>query len=430
MPDPFEALRTPAVRVDPDPRFAARLRSQLRRALSLAEGATMPETPIADHSDAASATPDDAETGLVPYLIVADARRDLDWYVAVFGARRRGDQMAMPDGRIGHAELELSGSVLYLADESPESHVAAPRAGEGATVSLVVHVPDIDRALRRSLEAGAALERAAADHPYGRNAVIRDPFGHRWIVSGAPAASPAPDDGARMRAGDIGYVSLWVRDVERATAFYGAVLGWSFAAGSGAQGRQVEGATPHHGLWGGQEHPGLFLCFVVDDVGQACERVRTAGGQAGTPADEAYGRVARCVDDQGTTFALYQPPGGAPARRGAPNGEHHGDLAYVTLHVRDSATARAFYGAVLGWRFSPGRSEDGWAVEGTWPMTGMGGGHERGVALPMYRVDDIAAAVARVRSAGGTATDPERLPYGLSAQCVDDQGTRFFLGEL
>ena len=129
-------------------------------------------------------------------------------------------------------------------------------------------------------------------------------------------------------------------------------------------------------------------------------------------------------------FAVYQPPPGATERRGAPHDERHGALAYVTLHVRDSARARAFYGAVLGWRVSPGPSEDGWAVEGTWPMTGIGGGHDRGVALPMYRVDDIAAAVARVRADGGTATDPERLPYGLSAQCVDDQGTRFFLGQL
>jgi predicted enzyme related to lactoylglutathione lyase len=63
-------------------------------------------------------------------------------------------------------------------------------------------------------------------------------------------------------------------------------------------------------------------------------------------------------------------------------------------------------------------------------MVGMHGGHDRATGVPMFRVDDVVAAVARVRATGGTATDPERQPYGISSECVDDQGTRFFLGEL
>jgi uncharacterized protein len=51
-------------------------------------------------------------------------------------------------------------------------------------------------------------------------------------------------------------------------------------------------------------------------------------------------------------------------------------------------------------------------------------------AVPMYLVDDIEAAVGRVRAAGGTASDPERQRYGVTSDCVDDQGTRFNLGEL
>jgi len=62
-------------------------------------------------------------------------------------------------------------------------------------------------------------------------------------------------------------------------------------------------------------------------------------------------------------------------------------------------------------------------------MAGLAGGGA-GVVTPMWRVDDIGAAVGRVRAAGGTATEPERQPYGLSSQCTDDQGTRFWLGEL
>jgi predicted enzyme related to lactoylglutathione lyase len=48
----------------------------------------------------------------------------------------------------------------------------------------------------------------------------------------------------------------------------------------------------------------------------------------------------------------------------------------------------------------------------------------------MWTVADIDAAVARVRAAGGTVLqEPARQPYGITAECLDDQGGRFYLGE-
>lgn len=230
-----------------------------------------------------------------------------------------------------------------------------------------------------------------------------------------------------MRKGDIAYASLWVPDVDRAAAFFGAVLGWSYGPGSSGQGRQVEGATPHHGLQGGQERSDLFLCYAVDDVAAGVERVRAAGGQAEEPVTAPHGRVADCVDEDGTRFALYQLTGSEA--RGPANGARQGDLSYITMEVRDSTRARAFYATVVGWTFRPGRVEDGWGPEDVVPMTGMHGGHQQATVVPMYRVDDIQAAVGQVRALGGAAPEPERQPYGLSAECVDDQGTRFYLLE-
>jgi predicted enzyme related to lactoylglutathione lyase len=233
-----------------------------------------------------------------------------------------------------------------------------------------------------------------------------------------------------MRQGDIGYVSLWVPDLQRAVAFYGDVLGWTFGPGSVEQGRQVGDVWPAHGVWGGQERGTLFLCFVVDDVSAAMQRIVAAGGEAGEPSQEGYGVIANCRDDQGMPFAVYHPAFPSLATRRPARGERAGDVAYITVETPDSAKARAFFGAVLGWSFSAGRAADGWQVAGTAPMVGMGGGREAATVLPMYRVDDIVAAVARVRAAGGTSTDPERQPYGLQAYCRDDQGTRFYLGQL
>jgi len=64
-------------------------------------------------------------------------------------------------------------------------------------------------------------------------------------------------------------------------------------------------------------------------------------------------------------------------------------------------------------------------------MAGVAGGNSRPVTVPMWTVEDVDAAVARVRAAGGTVIDePSQQSYGRSALCTDDQGSRFYLGEL
>jgi predicted enzyme related to lactoylglutathione lyase len=240
---------------------------------------------------------------------------------------------------------------------------------------------------------------------------------------------PQPGRTDPIRQGDVGYVSLWVPEIERAAAFYSSVLGWTYEPSSGPQNRRVTSLSLDHGLSGGHEHATLFLCFAVDDLDQALERVRAAGGQEEAPTEEPYGRIAMCVDNEGSSFALYQPPDGPRESRPAPNGTRHGDLSYITMEVHNSAEAMNFYSSVLGWRFVPGRVEDGWTPPDVTPMTGMHGGHDLPMVVPMYRVDDIHSAVERVRAGGGRATDPEQQPYGLSSECADDQGTHFYLGQ-
>jgi predicted enzyme related to lactoylglutathione lyase len=343
----------------------------------------------------------------------------------------------MDDDRIGHAEVALGDSVLMLADEFPEMRLYSPKTRGGVTQSLRLEVPDVDAVVRSAVEQGARLERPVADSPYGRTGVIIDPFGHRWMVAASPTQE-APAGGretpVRLRQGDVVYSSLWVPDVELATAFYGSVLGWRYAPGSAPRGRRVEGLGQRIGLWGGEAHPTMFLCFAVDDMAVAVERVRAAGGRADEPTREPYGLVANCVDDQGLPFAVYEPPVDAPAEAAGSGSYRQGEICYLTIGVPDSARARAFYGAVLGWEFRPGRIEDGWSVliggEEVNYMTGMHGGAERPTVAPMYSVDDIETAVERVRTAGGTATDPDRQPYGIMSDCTDDQGTHFYLGQL
>jgi predicted enzyme related to lactoylglutathione lyase len=285
----------------------------------------------------------------------------------------------------------------------------------------------------------ARLERAL-DLPEGvavsDTGAIMQPHPAPAAATRRRGASDAADDqapgGARSpRQGDIGYASLQVPDAGRAAAFYAAVFGWEYEPSYNPRARQVPGATPPQGLWGGQPRTTLFCSYVVDDAVAAAARVRAAGGQAGDPVQRPYGLVADCTDNQGTRFAVHQyPAAGQPgaAAAGPAAAPRDGDLAYITFEVADSRLARDFYGAVLGWRFAPGSIADGWQVEGTTPMAGLSGGHAEATTVPMWRVADLQATVGRVRAAGGTAAEPRQEPYGLTADCTDDQGTRFYLG--
>ncbi|MGH9026609.1 MAG: VOC family protein [Acidimicrobiia bacterium] len=236
------------------------------------------------------------------------------------------------------------------------------------------------------------------------------------------------------RQGDVGYIVFGVPDLERAMTFYRTVLGWSFSSGSYDQGRQVEDVAPKTGLAGGVAPGGLSICWRVDDIAGAVDRVRAAGGTAAEPVPQPHGPGAECNDDQGTQFYLWQPTADqAAAERDVGdderprNGHRHGDVSYLTLEVGDAARLCAFYVAVLGWRFP--RSDYDGDPESTMPMIGIWGGCDRATGVAMYRVDDIAVAVARVRDAGGTATEPASKPYGLTSDCTDDQGIRFYLGQ-
>jgi uncharacterized glyoxalase superfamily protein PhnB len=222
------------------------------------------------------------------------------WYSDALGARVVGDPYVMDDDRIGHAELDVAGAVLYLSDEHPELGLTGPDDGR-VSVTLHLAVPDVDAAVARCEAAGATVQRPPTDAPYGRTGVIIDPYGHRWMLQ-TPAApsSPAP------RPGDAAYLTLQVPDGARARDFYEAVLGWSAVPGRVPDGWQVEGTTPMIGIGGGATEPGTVPMYATDDIEVAVAAVRTAGGQAGEIERQPYGLTALCRDDQGLPFHLGQ----------------------------------------------------------------------------------------------------------------------------
>ncbi|MGH3716874.1 MAG: VOC family protein [Micromonosporaceae bacterium] len=129
---------------------------------------------------------------LTPYVAVPDARRALQWYSDVLGATPRGEPYEMPDGSIGHAEVGIGNAVLMFADSTDGVPVAAPSGGGPHSHTLHLQVADTDATTARAAAHGAQVERQPEDQPYGRVAVIVDPFGHRWMFNTPPAGDGNP----------------------------------------------------------------------------------------------------------------------------------------------------------------------------------------------------------------------------------------------
>ena len=120
---------------------------------------------------------------VTPYLIVTGAASAIEFYKHAFGAKEVM-RMAHPDGRVGHAELQIGDSRIMLADEFPEIGARSPMSLGGTPVGIQLYVDDVDAVTARALAAGAKMLRPLKDQFYGdRSGTLNDPFGHQWTIS-------------------------------------------------------------------------------------------------------------------------------------------------------------------------------------------------------------------------------------------------------
>ena len=139
---------------------------------------------------------------VTPYLIVDGANAAIEFYTEVFGTTERG-RLPGPDGKIGHAELQLGSSLIMLADEMPQMGILGPRSVGGSPVTISVYVEDVDAVYERAVKAGAKALRPVEDQFYGdRSGQFEDPFGHRWSV--ATHIEDVPPEEMSRRAAEMG----------------------------------------------------------------------------------------------------------------------------------------------------------------------------------------------------------------------------------
>ena len=138
---------------------------------------------------------------VTPYLCVDGASEAIAFYSNVFGAKERM-RMDGPDGKIGHAELQLGQGLIMLADPNPDMGIRDPKEIGGTPVTISVYVEDVDFVFDAAIGAGATELRAVEDQFYGdRSGQLEDPFGHHWSV--ATRVEEVPPEEMEKRAAEM-----------------------------------------------------------------------------------------------------------------------------------------------------------------------------------------------------------------------------------
>ena len=121
-------------------------------------------------------------SALTPMLAVRNCDKAIEWYKTVLKATEL-NRLTDGDGKIAHAELQISGCILMLAEEHPDYN-KSPDQLNGTSIILNLYVPDVDATVNLAIQEGARLIFPVKDQFYGdRAGRIQDPFGHMWIIS-------------------------------------------------------------------------------------------------------------------------------------------------------------------------------------------------------------------------------------------------------
>jgi len=244
-----------------------------------------------------------------------------EFYGGLFGWQF---EETMPEGSPGsYLMARLDGGVAAAISSSPEG------ASPAATWNTYVLVESADATAAAVREAGGKVLAEPFDvFDSGQMATFADPEGAVFSVWQAGSFGGADVVNAH---GSVNFNDLYVRDVERAKAFYGAVFGWDALPMGPAGGMWALRAYGDHleqrnpGNRQGMKDMGAperfeevvasfnridddsparwSLTFAVDDADAAAARARELGGTVLVePFDMPWVRQTVIADPQGVTF--------------------------------------------------------------------------------------------------------------------------------
>jgi len=248
---------------------------------------------------------------VTPYLAVKGAAGAIEFYKTAFGATEVS-RLSMPDGKIGHAEVQVGDSRIMLSDEFPEYGALSPQSLGGTPTDVHLYVEDVDAWANRAIAAGAKVLVPVADQDYGeRHGRLEDPFGHHWGIS-----TPLKKDRAKVvresfhTAGPYLVVSDGAKAIEFYRAAFGAVetLRLTEPDGRVAHAEVTIGDSPimlgDEAPQYGRRSPRSFggtpvrIHLFVEDVDAMAARAIAAGAKVLRPVqDQFYGDRSGQIED-------------------------------------------------------------------------------------------------------------------------------------
>jgi len=273
------------------------------------------------------------------HICISGASEAIDFYREAFGAKELM-RLTEPDGKIGHAELQIGDAVLSISDEYPDYGTLSPKTIGGSSVKIHLDVADVDAFAERAIKAGATLVRPIEDQFYGdRSGQLADPFGYTWIVSthlrdvpvdemqkeldkwaqerSAKNSYEAGINEPKMRRENRHAVTPYITVhkpaelIDFVTEAFGGIE--HFRATGSAGGIHAEVSIGDSIVMiGGAEHiepMPTAIHLYVPDVDQVYERALRAGAKSLMPvADQPYGeRSAGVEDTQGNRWYIATP---------------------------------------------------------------------------------------------------------------------------
>ncbi|MGH3670071.1 MAG: VOC family protein [Pseudonocardiaceae bacterium] len=234
------------------------------------------------------------------------------------------------------------------------------------------------------------------------------------------------------------WVDLAVPDVEAATKFYGAILGWTYSDtgeefGHYQIGHRGADAAAGIGPQMSPDQPPAWTTYLAsDDVDSTAEKITGNGGKvlAGPFDVPGSGRMCIALDSQGAAFGVWQ----ATEHVGAEIYNEPGAMVWNQAAVPDPDAVRQFYAAVFGYSY---QAVDGAGPDFTIfrhdgdPLGGIGGMGANPAQTPphwitYFMVADADTAVETAAALGATVrSGPFDTPYGRMAEITDPQGASF-----
>ena len=250
----------------------------------------------------------------------------------------------------------------------------------------------------------------------------------------------------QKRHGMFTWTDLNSPDQNAAKEFYSDLFGWDarevpmggdqvyimFEKG----GKSVSGLGQQPSAMAGM--PAVWTSYAtVDDVDSVVERSSELGGTVTMPATDVMdqGRLALIQDPSGAVLGLWQDGN----HSGAEVFNEHGAMSWNELATRDLEGAKSFYSELLGWSVKTGDVGGGTMYTGIFldderpngGMLEMDGNWPAEVPphwMTYFAVDDVDAAVAKVKELGGSVdVEPQDIPVGRFSVVSDPQGGTFTL---